>query len=156
MLPLSSAKTLPETNLHHVGLVVPDLDEASNFLTEYLGAVVEFSLGPISDAGATARTGGPQGSQFELRMLRIGAARIELLQWWPAAHPEWKANTVGAFHVGVRVDDIEAALDRLRGARGVRVVSEPLTFTDGPTPGLTNAFVATSWGLMIELVSGHT
>lgn len=62
----------------HVGFAVPDLEEATRFLTEHLGATLEFSLDRFVDESgdAPARLGAPRGASFALAMLRIGEAQI--------------------------------------------------------------------------------
>lgn len=56
-------------------------------------------------------------------------------------------------HLSIEVDDVASTLAALAAINGVAVLSAPLTFTDGETPGLTNAFIRAPWGTLIELVS---
>lgn len=154
---MTTASPAPSAELHHVGLVVPDLAAAVAFFVDHLGAEVEFEMDRFIDesGAAVGRIGAGVGASFALVMIRLGGARIELLQWWPAAaarEPN-EPNVVGAAHVGVVVADVAAALDRLSAVAGVTIRSAPLTFTEGPTPGLTNAFLVTPWGLLVELMS---
>lgn len=146
--------------LDHVGLNVPDLEEAVDFFTTWLDGEVEFRMDRFIDPSgrAPARLGAQAGTSFALAMVRIGAGRLELLQWWgPEGHSaptsSDRPDAVGAAHVGIRVDSVPEALERLRTAPGVVVLGEPVTFDSGPTPGLANAFVATGWGALLELVS---
>lgn len=141
--------------LDHVGLVVPSLDEAINFFQECFGAVLEFRMDPFEDptGEAPGRLGASHGRAFALAMLRIGGGRLELLQWWPESdHPTSPADGIGGVHVAIEVPDVPASVERLRVVPGVRVLGEPLTFTGGQTPDLANAFVATPWGALIELL----
>lgn len=41
----------------------------------------------------------------------------------------------------------------LPGQRGIRVLGEPSTFTEGPGKGLTWVYFLAPWGLQLELVS---
>ncbi len=146
--------------LDHVGLNVPDLEVAVDFFTSWLDGEVEFRMDRFIDPSgrAPARLGAEAGASFSLAMMRIGTGRLELLQWWT---PEGQStpplsgrpDAVGAAHVGIHVDCVPTALGRLRTAPGVVVLGEPVTFDEGPTPGLTNAFVTTPWGALLELVS---
>lgn len=154
---MTTASRGPAAELHHTGIVVPDLAAAVAFFVDHLGAEVEFGMDRFIDesGAAVGRIGARAGASFALAMVRLGVARLELLQWWPvaAARESSEPNVVGAVHVGVVVDDVAAALDRLRAVAGVRVLSGPLTFAEGPTPGLTNAFIVAPWGLLVELMS---
>lgn len=142
--------------LDHAGVVVADLDAAVDFFIRWFGARVMFRLDRVADPSgeAPARLGAPRDASFALAMLALGTGRLELLQWWRSGPPPPAAlpHAVGAAHVAVRVTDVPATLARLRTATGVEVLSEPVTFDAGPTPGLTNAFLHTDWGVLIELV----
>jgi catechol 2,3-dioxygenase-like lactoylglutathione lyase family enzyme len=148
--------------LDHVGLAVPDLDQAVNFFTANFGALCLFSLGrpdrgegvPGEAGRGAERLGAAPGAEFALAMLQVGRARLELLQWWtgrPAGRPP-EADEPGGAHVAIEVADVQAELDRLRQAPGVEVLGEPVTFAAGGTPGVTNAFLRAPWGLLVELV----
>ncbi|TAM66558.1 MAG: hypothetical protein EPN48_15985 [Microbacteriaceae bacterium] len=146
--------------LDHVGIVVPSLGQAVGFFTDVFGARVVFRMDRFLDetGESVARMGASRGASFALAMLEIDGKRLELLQWWPCVDVDDGSqkpvpNRGGAVHLAIEVPDVQAAIDRLRELPDVTVLSNALTFTDGPTPGLTNAFFLTPWGLMIELVS---
>jgi catechol 2,3-dioxygenase-like lactoylglutathione lyase family enzyme len=153
----ASGPVLGVGGLDHVGLNVPDLDQAVTFFTEAFGATTVFRLGRTSDpeGGSMERLGAPREAAFELAMLELGSGRLELLRWWSVdqADREPRSSDVGACHVSVLVSDVTAAVEGLRTREGVRVLGEPVTFDAGATPGLTNAFVTTPWGALIELVN---
>lgn len=152
-----------EFSLDHVGLAVPDLDEAERFFIENFGARTVFHLPPFSDptGDAPARLGAPRNAAFSLTMLELGGGHIELLQWDPTIAPSISnetppmlpPNVTHSPHLAVSVSNITEALKQLQAVDGVRVLSGPVTFEQGPTPGLTNAFITTPWGLLIELMS---
>jgi catechol 2,3-dioxygenase-like lactoylglutathione lyase family enzyme len=141
----------------HVGIQVPDVDTAAAFFVEAFGARVEFQMGRAAPGAAmgSERLGLAPDVQFALVMLDLGGSRVELLQFWPApsAAPPPTADLPGGYHVAVEVDDVSVALEGLRLREGVVVVGEPVTFPVGATPGLTNAFVRTPWGALVELVA---
>lgn len=143
--------------LDHVGVNVPDLDEAVSFFVAVFGARVVFELERFSDVGGGAleRLGADRHAGLALVMLELGRGRLELLNWSDAeeARAPWPpSSALGASHVAIDVTDMDVALDRVRGVEGVVVIGEPVTFEEGPTPGLANAFVVTPWGLLVELV----
>lgn len=144
--------------LDHIGINVPDVRRAADFLITAFGAVEEFAIGPFSDPSGAAMTriGAPGDCSLELVMLRLATGNIELLGWGgpqvasPAAD---HSAVIGGAHLAIEVDDIAETLARLGVLPGVEVLSQPLTFTDGPTAGLSNAFVRSDTGLLIELVN---
>lgn len=142
--------------IDHVGIVVPDLEVAVPFFTEQLGAEIVFALPRFQDpTGAAARRlGAEPTASFAVTMLRVGGAAIELVQWWPApsvidVSPVRNASA----HLALSVADVATEWQRLGALPEVQQLGAPVTFDAGPTPGLTNAFVRTSWGLLIELMS---
>lgn len=143
--------------LDHIGLNVPDLEQAVNFFTEAFGATTVFRLGRINDleGGSMERLGAPREAAFELVMLQLGTGRLELLRWWNPNQADRapQSSDIGACHVAVQVSDVAATLESLRAREGVQVLGEPVTFDTGATSGLTNAFVTTPWGTLIELVN---
>lgn len=145
--------------LDHVGIVVPDLTSAVEFFTSHFGATIVFTLDRfIDDTGeAVARIGAERGSSFAVVMLSLGERQLELLQWWPKPDDDPMAQTIRpnlirSAHIAIAVPDVQRTIDVLRADPGVSILSDAVTFTTGPTPGLTNAFFTTSWGFLIELV----
>lgn len=142
--------------LDHVGVNVPELEPAVAFFKDVFDATVMFRLGKTSDPNGKLmeRTGADRGAEFEAVMLRIGDGNLELLQWssneslssLPAA------VDVGASHIGIEVPDLAVVLERAREVEGVQVIGDPVTFSEGPTPGLSNAFFRTPWGAIVELL----
>jgi catechol 2,3-dioxygenase-like lactoylglutathione lyase family enzyme len=146
--------------LDHVGLNVPDLNQAVDFFTEIFGATVVFRMARFIDPSGAAmrRLGADESASFELAMLAIGPRRLELLRWWSPTESQIAPGSasLGGSHVAIEVLNIAKTLDQLRGVPGVKVLGEPVTFNEGPTPGLTNAFLLTPWGTLIELVNWGT
>lgn len=142
--------------LDHVGINVPDLEQAVAFFVEAFAATVVFRLDRISDPEGQSmqRIGAHQKAQFEAVMLDLSGGRLELLQWWSdGADPQLPgAVDAGASHVAIQTSTLKATLECLRRMPGVDVMGEPVTFTEGATPGLSNAFVRAPWGTVIELV----
>jgi catechol 2,3-dioxygenase-like lactoylglutathione lyase family enzyme len=142
--------------LDHVGLNVPDMDQAVRFFTEAFGATTLFCIDRIADpeGGAMERLGAPRAASFELTMLQLGSGRLELLRWWTEdpSDDAPRSSGLGAAHVAIKVSDVAAAVACLGAMDGVQVLGQPITFASGVTPGLTNAFVTTPWGALVELL----
>jgi methylmalonyl-CoA/ethylmalonyl-CoA epimerase len=99
--------------IHHVGVVVPNLEEAMKFWRDLLGLHVTKSE-TIQDQGVKAA------------LLQVGASEIELLE---PINPD---NGVGKFlakrggglhHLCFETDDVEKELDGAR-AKGVELIDQ--------------------------------
>jgi len=146
--------------IDHIGITVPDIEAAVAFFTDVLGASAWYWEGPSQD---------PDGEEMwhELRvhprasvrlaMLRFGSSTtVELLEY---RVPPGEATAVpprnsdhSASHLALRVGDIDAAADYLRGVAGVQVLAGPQTVPDGISAGLRWVYFLTPWGLPMELV----
>jgi catechol 2,3-dioxygenase-like lactoylglutathione lyase family enzyme len=155
---VSNEYPLTATNVHHVGLTVPDLDEAVAFFEDALGCAVLYRKGPFGD---------PDGDSMERRldvhpdatatlaMLRAGpATNLELFEWDAPDQDDTppKNSDVGAMHLALQVDDIEAAIEALEDRDDTTVLDGPQTNKDGPTAGLTYVYCRVDWGLYLELL----
>lgn len=128
-----------KAELDHVGIAVDDLDAALEFYAGALGLEVEASE-DVPSQGVRAH------------FVRVGSAALELLEATAEESPVRRfvdRRGAGLHHVTLRVDDIAAALARLK-ARGVRLVDE--TPREGAEGALV-AFVhpAAAHGVLVEL-----
>jgi len=128
------------SDIDHVGIAVEDLDEAVERYRRTLGV-----------EPTHRETNREQG--VEEVLFRVGTSYIQLLAPLGPNTPVGRflaRRGPGLHHVGYRVDDVAAALHRLR-SEGVRLVD------DAPRPGsrgTTVAFVHPSGlgGVLVELV----
>jgi methylmalonyl-CoA epimerase len=100
--------------IDHLGIAVRSLAEGLLFYEKTLGMTVSLS--------ETVET-----EKVNIAMLPAGAQRIELLEALSADSPIAKfieKRGPGLHHIALRVDDLTAALDRLRAAGG-RILNEP-------------------------------
>ena len=118
--------------MHHVSVVVDDLDAARAFFTE-LGMEVE---GEAAVEGQWAdRVAGLDDVRVDIAMMRTpdGHGRLELTRFHtPAAttaEPNAPANTLGLRSVMFEVDDVDEAVARLR-AHGGDLVGEVAQYED--------------------------
>jgi methylmalonyl-CoA/ethylmalonyl-CoA epimerase len=128
-----------KTTLDHVGIAVADLREALAFYRDALGLEIE---APEDVASQRVRA----------HFVPAGGAALELLEATaddsPIARYVAKRGP-GLHHITLRVDDIGAALARLK-ARGVRLIDE------SPRPGAHGSLVAfihpsSAHGVLVEL-----
>jgi catechol 2,3-dioxygenase-like lactoylglutathione lyase family enzyme len=142
----------------HVGITVPDLEEATRFFVDVLGAEQFYDLGPLAseDGWMATHIGVDRTARVEkLRFLRLGSGlNLELFAYTaPNQRRELPLNSdIGGHHLALYVDDFQAALDYLRAA-GVEIMGEPTNRTRGPSAGQTWIYFRAPWGLQLELVS---
>ncbi len=139
----------------HLGLTVPDLDEAHAFLVDVLGAVMVFDGGTIGDADTMTRVlGAKAGDSARYRFYRLGRGlNLEVFQYATAdergRHPG--NHQAGGHHLALYVDAIGPAVAHLR-AHGI-AVDDPEHIARGPAAGSDWVYFRAPWGLQMELVS---
>ena len=132
-----------KATLDHVGIAVANLAEALAFYRDALGLEVE---APEEVATQHVRA----------HFIPAGGAALELLEATDDASPIARflaKRGPGLHHITLRVDDIAAALERLK-ARGVRLIDE------APRPGAHGSLVAfihpsSADGVLVELKQGQ-
>ncbi len=79
---------------------------------------------------------------------------LEIFEWDAPDQDETPPNNsdVGGTYLGLQVQDIETAVERLADRDDVTVLDEPQTNEDGPTAGLTYVYWRLEWGLYLELL----
>ncbi len=133
----------------HVGMTVPNLDEAIRFFEDALGARLLWRVGPFHETA----TGVPIKS-VQIAMLRLGPAlNVELLAF-DADQQERKmpANIdIGAAHIAFFVDDIRAAAESLR-SHGADLLQGPLEGAGEEKKGELIWYFRTPWGAFMEIL----
>ena len=143
----------------HIGITVPDLDEADDFFTRVLGAERFNDLGPFVKDDDWMREHlnvDPRTVMRRLRFFRLGnGSNYEVFEYESAdadAATEPPRNSdVGGHHLALYVDDLDAAVAYLR-AEGIRVLGEP-TASANASLGQRWVYFLAPWGLQFELVS---
>ncbi|WP_232701957.1 VOC family protein [Halobacterium wangiae] len=106
---------MTELRMHHVGVVVSDLDEAVSFYRDTLGLPVadEFTLSG-EGIGTAIDVDGVTGDFVHLD---AGGGLVELVEYDPAGDDVAgdAVNQLGAKHVGFTVDDIDEFHETLPG-----------------------------------------
>jgi catechol 2,3-dioxygenase-like lactoylglutathione lyase family enzyme len=128
----------PVGTMHHVGIVVGDLDRAEAFLTDAFGL-------PVVNRLASEELG------MRAVFLACGAGVIELVEFADAAVAEARLGGRAAAidHVALQVGDLDRAVEAL-AAHGVRTATPaPLTTAAGRTH-FTEA--ASSGGIVWQLL----
>lgn len=158
--------TLPHTSglpgrlgLDHVGLTVPDLDEAVAFFANILGCPEVLRFGPIGDDQGSFMTDAlgvhPRARIERVAMIRSGfGSNLELFEYSAPDQRslQQKNSDIGAFHLAFYVTDIASAKAWL-DANGIESRLGPLPITEGATSGQTILYFQAPFGLQLELIS---
>ncbi|WP_326700921.1 VOC family protein [Streptomyces sp. NBC_01754] len=147
--------------IDHVGVTVPDIESATAFFRDALGADVLYDTrrreeGPRTGRPVERRLGLPEGaSQVAVRMLALPhGPGLELFEYRSSGQREPVVpSDLGWQHLAVYVDDIDEALAGVEEAGGARV-GDP-----GPLPGAEAGernrmvYTRTPWGSTLELIT---
>ena len=149
---MSNTPAIPGlTGIEHIGLTVPDIDEASRFFADVLAARSLYDIGPFEDASdwMANHLAPHKGSHiYRMRVMQVANGPVlELMQFTGPA-----STTPGGWHMAFYVDDMEQALSALK-SHDVKIQSGPVTMTEGPSKGLEWLYFQAPWGQQMELVS---
>lgn len=120
--------------MDHVGVIVGDLDAAIAF---FVALGLEAAGDPMTVAGPLVdRIIGLEGAESRVAFVRTpdGNGRLELIEYRSPSYagehdPRTPAHAPGLRHLTFAVDDIEAALDRVRPL-GAELVGEVVNYED--------------------------
>lgn len=141
----------------HLGITVPDLEEAEHFFVGILGAVRVYTLAAkrADDDWMSVQLGvHPRTVIREIRFYRLGnGTNIELFQYDSAdgQAPQPRNSDIGGHHLALYVDDMDAALEYLR-RHDVEIMGEPVA-SAGASSGQRWVYFRSPWGMQFELVS---
>lgn len=145
------------TGVDHIGITVPDLEEASRFLLDVLGCEYMYTLGPYEHDDDWMREHlnvHPRATMQRLHFFRCGGKAIFEVFQYSAPDQSMippRNSDVGGHHVAFYVDDLDVAVSFLR-AQGVQVFGDP-TVSSGPSTGQRWVYFLAPWGMQFELVS---
>jgi len=141
----------------HIGLTVPDIDEANSFFLDVIGATLIYALpGKRADDDWMATQLGvhPRTTIRDIRFYRLGhGVNLEVFQYDAAdgQGPMPRNSDIGGHHLALYVDDMAAAVAHLR-AHGIEIMGDPVA-SAGPAAGQHWLYFRSPWGLQFELVS---
>lgn len=158
-----SSNPLGIRRIDHVSWTVADLDPVVAFYQRVFGAQVLYTVGPVDAVDIPRQPDGRDwteahvgiaNARLMLVMLGLpGGIRLELFAYErPASvtHAPVRSNHVGSHHLGIEVDDIEAAAALLR--ENGCTVFERIAFSEGPTAGSQYRYFLDPWQNILELV----
>jgi len=143
--------------IDHIGITVPNLEQAIDFFVDVVGCEPFYELGPFEASEWLSKTLDvhPDTVMKKLRFLRCkNGTNLELFEY---SSPDQKTQVpknsdIGGHHLAFYVDDFDQALAYLI-SNGVEVMGEPVVRTAGPSGGQTWVYFKAPWGLQLELVS---
>jgi len=145
--------------MDHVGITVPDIDEAIEWFEDVMGCVAPLTFGPFSDPTGTFMEDlldvDPRAVIDQITMVRCGrSANIELFEYTAPdqrttspRNSDWSGH-----HIAFYVTDIDDAVAHMV-SRGVEKLLGPLPVTDGPAAGQSINYFRTPFGTYVELIS---
>ena len=138
----------------HIGITVPDLAIAHNFLCNILGASFIFDGGVIEDQRVLKQilnTNLTNTCRYSFYRLGIGL-NLEVFEYKNKTGTVPENSETGGHHIAIYVEDIQAAYKYLL-AKKVEVSGVPELIEDGPAAGSSWFYFRAPWGLQMECVS---
>jgi 2-epi-5-epi-valiolone epimerase len=146
---MSSHGIVSARHVDHVGMTVPNLNQAVHFFEDALGGLLLWRVGPFHETA----TGVPINS-VQIAMLRLGPSlNVELLQF-DADQQQRKMPSnidIGAGHIAFFVEDIRAAAESLRN-HGAELLQGPLEGSGEKKRGEKIWYFKTPWGAFMEIL----
>lgn len=144
--------------IQHIGITVPDLDAATRFLVEGLGAQVSYDGltsedEPRQGREVEAQLGLPTGAAIHRqRMFVVGEGPgLEVFEISGHQRPSAGLADFGLNHMALYCDDIDGSLARLVDAGGEALSEVHGNSRYEDSPGNGSVYVKAPWGMLIEL-----
>jgi catechol 2,3-dioxygenase-like lactoylglutathione lyase family enzyme len=144
--------------VEHIGLTVPDIETATAFFRDVVGAEVLYDIGPFEspdDWMAQHLAVHPRSRINKLRVIRVANGPVLELFEFSAPDQDTRMprnSDFGGWHLAFYVDDMDKALAALKAHR-CDIQSGPVEMTEGPSAGLSWLYFKAPWGQQLELVS---
>jgi catechol 2,3-dioxygenase-like lactoylglutathione lyase family enzyme len=141
--------------IDHLGLVVADLDRAVEFWCGRLGLR---QVSRVTETGPDiASLIGEDSVEIEIADLDAGDGRIiELIRYIrpPGRRVRARGTDPRSSHIALRVDDLDAALERIQGSQARQISRHPVVLHDpgGAWDGVACCYIADPDGNIVELV----
>lgn len=149
--------------IDHVAWTVAELEPVIAFYQRVFGAQILYRIGPVDAAELPREADGRDwteahvgvvGARLELVLLGLpGTIKLELFAYARPASDTTapvRSNHIGSHHLGIEVEDMEAAAQLLRD-NGCTVF-ERIAFSAGPTAGSQYQYFLDPWQNILELV----
>ncbi len=140
--------------IHHVGIIVNDIEKALQFYRDILGA--KFLYRAEGSPKDVAKEVNVPGATTKLAVLKVGNHTIELVEYvTPKIKPQGlSAAAIGTLHLAFEVDDIDAEMERMK-AKGVKFNAKPKLIEEGENKGWVWTYFNDPDGSQLELVENR-
>jgi catechol 2,3-dioxygenase-like lactoylglutathione lyase family enzyme len=141
----------------HIGITVPDMAQAHQFLVDVLGCEYVYSLPGMRHDDDWMRAHlnvDPRRAVTEIRFYRCGfGLNFEVFEYekHSGQRDVPRNSDLGGHHVALYTDDMDAAVDYLR-SKGVTLLAGPVASRNASAGQRWQYFLA-PWGMQFELVS---
>lgn len=143
----------------HLGITVPNVEEAKEFFTNVIGCESFYSIGPFGpfeDNWMTENLNVDKKAVIKTaHLMRCGnGPSLEIFEYTaPDQRKQPPRNSdIGGHHLAFYVDDMAAAVKFLE-EKGIKILGKPHTFTETGMSGLTWVYFMAPWGMQLEIVS---
>jgi glyoxylase I family protein len=148
--------------LDHIGITVPNLDEAIAFYSDAFGGEVLYRMGPLDSRDMPHSGGRDWTADFidvpdaRVKFAGVRLAGSLLVEIYEYERPTGgrlppRNSDPGGHHIALRVDDVDAAADHLR-SKGCRMMRGPIVVPGGPLLGSRSWYFADPWDNYFELM----
>lgn len=144
--------------IEHIGITVPDLNQAIHFFVKVLGCEHIYDIGPFRRNDNWMQEHLNVDARAEIPRIAVlkchQASNIELFEYKaPAQNQAPPRNSdIGGHHMAFYVDDMPAAVASLK-ANGLTVFGEPTLMTEGASSGECWVYFLSPWGMQLELIT---
>ncbi|UCF92627.1 MAG: VOC family protein [Desulfobacterales bacterium] len=143
------------TGIHHVGIIVEDLEKSLDFYTNTLGAKLLYKAGAEDPKDVENEVNVPDAIT-KLAVIKMGPHTLELVEYvQPKIRPDVRsAAAIGTLHLAFEVDDVYSEVARLE-RQGVKFNAPPKVIEEGENKGWIWTYFNDPDGSQLELVENR-
>jgi len=136
--------------VHHVGIPVRNLERSLAWYRDLFGIEPDFTVEAEGDDTSAAVQ--LEDARITAAFLTVGNTILELLEYHHPRGEDFSLRNcdVGAVHVCLEVESVDAAYERLRSS-GAEFSAAPATIPEGPLAGHRFAYFRDPDGVQFEL-----
>jgi len=140
--------------IHHIGVIVEDLERSLEFYVKILGAKYLYRAGAKPED--VEKEVNVPGATTKLAILKLGKDTLELVEY---INPKIKQNnlnaaTIGTLHLAIEVDNIEKEFERLKNL-GIKFNAPPKLIEEGENKGWVWTYFNDPDGCQLEFVENR-
>lgn len=149
--------------LDHIGMTVPDVEEAVRYYLDVFGGRVLYRMGPLDSRDMPPTAAGDwTASYIDVPDARVkfvgvelaGSLVLEIYEYERPTHGTRQPprnSDIGGHHLALRVDDVEDTARYLE-SKGCKLMQGPIVPPGGPLAGSRSWYFTDPWGNYFELM----